>query len=519
VCFCLTAFFPALPRFTVTEVRTEDVVDEEVSPEDGTIRTTTYTRTVSKNRVIVRQHDDAIERIRGGGLDDETTSKPSVTVQPSPIQVESSLHSIPGVYPSSSVLSTDVAVSIHPEPIESRPSPMEIDCESKPAPTSKQQLDSAVIEIGAPTTLLESSENLAVPQTTTSCSEKIPEPQVIPLAKRPLNQWEEHTVCPNNEVDNNAKIKLQPDWYKPTAVSSLERAVLSEWFDGSSTHRTLASYVSAREKMIEMSNKIGQDHFLTGTMVRRTIAGDVGSLLQLHAFLTSYSLINNNAINESTPTPMFLLKRPLNWTDEMMQTNLMHAVVEQTRKRPKVMSTSDFVPIDWEAVATSVGCGATSSDCERQFLTMPISNVTNDGSVTPDVSDTSKTITLDQSKAQTIESDIQHKFLTNLVNSVDPAVITAVTKTALSCTEDLQQAQQAGVFGLIAHKAADEVRLNENNIARIIAEILDVRMKKLENRVSYLDDVEGMLEAERVALELERRDLYTARCRHWFGGT
>jgi len=26
------------------------------------------------------------------------------------------------------------------------------------------------------------------------------------------------------------------------------------------------------------------------------------------------------------------------------------------------------------------------------------------------------------------------------------------------------------------------------------------------------------LEAERVALELERRDLYTARCRHWFQG-
>jgi SWI/SNF related-matrix-associated actin-dependent regulator of chromatin subfamily C len=34
-----------------------------------------------------------------------------------------------------------------------------------------------------------------------------------------------------------------------------------------------------------------------------------------------------------------------------------------------------------------------------------------------------------------------------------------------------------------------------------------------------LDDVEGILEAEKVALELERRDLYTARCRHWFGGT
>ena len=36
--------------------------------------------------------------------------------------------------------------------------------------------------------------------------------------------------------------------------------------------------------------------------------------------------------------------------------------------------------------------------------------------------------------------------------------------------------------------------------------------------VAMMDDVEGILEAERVALEMERRDLYTARCRHWFGG-
>jgi SWI/SNF related-matrix-associated actin-dependent regulator of chromatin subfamily C len=43
-------------------------------------------------------------------------------------------------------------------------------------------------------------------------------------------------------------------------------------------------------------------------------------------------------------------------------------------------------------------------------------------------------------------------------------------------------------------------------------------MKKLENRMAMMDDVEGMLEAEKTALELERRDLYTARCKHWFGG-
>ena len=48
-------------------------------------------------------------------------------------------------------------------------------------------------------------------------------------------------------------------------------------------------------------------------------------------------------------------------------------------------------------------------------------------------------------------------------------------------------------------------------------DIVDLQIQRLENRVALLDDVEALLEAERVSLELERRDMYTARCRHWFG--
>ena len=43
-------------------------------------------------------------------------------------------------------------------------------------------------------------------------------------------------------------------------------------------------------------------------------------------------------------------------------------------------------------------------------------------------------------------------------------------------------------------------------------------MAKLENKLSLLEDVEGILDAERIAIELERRDLYTTRCHHWFAG-
>lgn len=302
-----------------------------------------------------------------------------------------------------------------------------------------------------------------------------------------------------------------PDWYAPTAVSSLERAALSEWFDGSAAHRTQESYIQTREKIRAMSRSMGPQQFLTGTVVRRTIPGDIGSLLRLHAFLTTYALINADAINESTPTPLVLLKpgtSTVAWNDEAIRTNLMQAVVEQTRKRPKIVASSSesVPPIDWEAVAASVGSGVTASDCERQFLTMPISSSTKDGSVTPDTAET--TVVVDAHDAR------KQELLADLVRHVDPVVMRAVTNAAFRVTNDIAQAQQGGMIGLLAQEAADQVRVQEHNVARVMAEIVDLRMQKLEQRLSGLDEVEGMLEAERVALELERRDLYTARCRH-----
>jgi len=71
---------------------------------------------------------------------------------------------------------------------------------------------------------------------------------------------------------------------------------------------------------------------------------------------------------------------------------------------------------------------------------------------------------------------------------------------------------------LVAHEAIRTAQAHEETVSRLLSEIIDQRMKKLECRMALMDDLEGMLEAERVALELERRDLYTTRCRDWFGG-
>lgn len=78
---------------------------------------------------------------------------------------------------------------------------------------------------------------------------------------------------------------------------------------------------------------------------------------------------------------------------------------------------------------------------------------------------------------------------------------------------------QVGKEGKEEHSAVAFLKSEETAVAVLLQQILDARMKQVEERLKVLDDVEGLLEADRVALELERRDLFTARCRHWFGGT
>jgi hypothetical protein len=651
---------PNISPLVVTEVRNEDIVQEDVSPEDGTIHTTTFTKTIINNRTVARPVKD-MERIRGGGGgdNDEDSSnavKPTVdSIDPSPLlQLPVSLpenitqnasisiqHSVatldstsksmsresnpvpmdidppnmvpvpvPVVPPSvSSATSTlpitasapidaasiiqmtsgvnrdnnnvgvDYTRLVHAESISSDPQtaaaapPPPIRTASAD-PTLKQQdisymektllsnlqsdvpisipdtgssgrgeIQSAPMTIDMvptaatvqQTSTIYAPEKVQVPvplTTSSSISVNAPEPQVIPLAKRPLEQYESHKI-----VNNSAPKKNHPDWYKTDMVSSLERGVLSEWFDGSAKHRTEQSYLEIREKIIEMSITMGSDHFLTGTMIRRTIPGDAGSLLRLHAFLTSYGFVNQNSINESTPTPMVLIKRPkvnhkADWeNNEIMKVKLMHAVVEQTRRlqEPSYKDTNDVI-IDWDDVALSVGNNVTASECERQFLTMSIvpQETKQDESVTPDgLSVAADDIQHSDNNIGSFHSKVKQELLSDIVNSVDSAVIHSVLNAALSSvsnttssnSNNLQHAQNASLFGLMVHNVAEGVQLKEQQILTIMSEMIDLRMKKLESRLQLLDDVEDMLEAERVALELERRDLYTARCRHWFGGT
>jgi len=343
------------------------------------------------------------------------------------------------------------------------------------------------------------------------------------LATKPEPRWELHRPGPNDEmVTPEDQLTPKPAWYNKDGIADIERVMLPEWFDGSAPHRTPETYRKARETILTISDTISNRN-VTGAMVRRSIVGDAGSLQRLRDFMSNWGLINEDAINDSTPTaPILREKYPApKQLNSQQKDKLLTAVVEQSSKRQKLASDNSYSPIDWTEIALQVGYGVTAEDCERNFLSMPInvdeSSVatgTTERPITPEVSS--------EAHVQPTKELLRQEFLRELVDSAHPEVVRKATTAALEATRDggnLKQAQAGTLLSLVASRAVEEAQKTETQLEAILSQLLDQRMKKLENRMAMMDDVESILEAEKVALELERRDLYTARCRHWFGGT
>ncbi len=356
----------------------------------------------------------------------------------------------------------------------------------------------------------------------TTNSESTPITTVQALITKPEPRWELHRPGPNDEmVTPGDQLTPKPAWYKKDSVADIERVMLPEWFDGSAMHRSPESYVKARETILTISDTISNRN-VTSAMVRRSIVGDAGSLLRLRDFMSNWGLINEDAINDSAPTAPVLREKypvPKEFTTQQRD-RLVAAVVDQSFKRRKLAQDNSYTRIDWEKISLQVGHGATPSDCERNFLSMPInveqSSVTagtTDRSITPEISH--------ETLNQPTKDALRQEFFRELVDSANPAVVCRATEAALEAINGsgkLKEAQSGALLGLVASRAMEEAKKTENQLESILSQLLDQRMKKLENRMVMMDDVESILEAEKMALELERRDLYTARCRHWFGG-
>ncbi|CAJ1905467.1 unnamed protein product [Cylindrotheca closterium] len=406
-----------------------------------------------------------------------------------------------------------------------------------PPPQSRPVHPPGQVPSTAPTSQVRSTHPTGqVPSTTPSATvppktvSSAPQTKLIPtktLNNKPRPQWNQHKPGPNDEtVTPGDQLSPNPDWYKSNKIADLERTMLPEWFDASAPHRTPEKYIKTRERVIAISKTV-LNRNVTNSMIRRSIEGDAGSLHRLRTFLINWGFINEDSINDSAPTPAILrqTKRPPRKFDESLSDNLITAIVQESKKRKLEHGDTDDSAIDWDEVAKTMGQGVTGEDCERNFLSLGIK--TEEPPASPPSSDdmavdgeppSSPSKPATTPKADASKESLRQEFIKDLIDSSNPAIVKKVTNAALKASEEnVKEAQGAAVVGLIASRALEQARAQEDNLSSILSQLVNKRMEKLENRMAMIDDVEGILEAEKVALELERRDLYTARCRYWYG--
>merc|ERR1712157_278431 len=203
----------------------------------------------------------------------------------------------------------------------------------------------------------------------------------------------------------------------------------------------------------------------------------------------------------------------------LLQYVVLHSKISQTDEDESIET------VDWELVANEMNARvkATSpispSQCREQFLCMTIPNQEDNKELSP------------QSKKRKLENNSYISLLKSMVSTssgTSEVIQNILEQQEKNLIEGYQEETNAEHFqnlqsttlletlstSLTQKQAQEEI----NHLHTITLEILNQRMLKFENRMNnLLKDVEDLCNVERMCLELERRDLFTARCRHWFG--
>ncbi|CAH0389358.1 unnamed protein product [Bemisia tabaci] len=92
-------------------------------------------------------------------------------------------------------------------------------------------------------------------------------------------------------------------WFDYNSIHSIEKRALPEFFNGKNKSKTPEIYLAYRNFMID-TYRLNPTEYITSTASRRNLAGDVCSIMRVHAFLEQWGLINYQVDAESRPTPM-----------------------------------------------------------------------------------------------------------------------------------------------------------------------------------------------------------------------
>ncbi|KAF8360586.1 swsn-1 [Pristionchus pacificus] len=92
-------------------------------------------------------------------------------------------------------------------------------------------------------------------------------------------------------------------WFDYNKVHSIEKRAVPEFFNGKNKSKTAEVYLAYRNFMVD-TYRLNPYEYLSATACRRNLAGDVCSILRVHAFLEQWGLINYQVDAECRPAPI-----------------------------------------------------------------------------------------------------------------------------------------------------------------------------------------------------------------------
>ncbi|ODQ65843.1 SWIRM-domain-containing protein, partial [Nadsonia fulvescens var. elongata DSM 6958] len=90
-------------------------------------------------------------------------------------------------------------------------------------------------------------------------------------------------------------------WFDRNQVNDIEKKALPEFFNHKNRTKTPEIYMEYRNFMIDVY-RLNPSEYLTFTACRRNLAGDVASIMRVHAFLEQWGLINYQIDPETRPS-------------------------------------------------------------------------------------------------------------------------------------------------------------------------------------------------------------------------
>lgn len=168
---------------------------------------------------------------------------------------------------------------------------------------------------------------------------------------------------------------------------------------------------------------------------------------------------------------------------------------------------------DWNLIASHVG-SKTREECILKFLQMPIEE--------PYLAseESGSTLPYPNIPFSHAENPVM-SLVAFLAGNVNPSVASAAAKAALG--ELASKTAKDGVFsagvekavstglGAAAAKAKVLADYEEREMQRLINELVETQMRKVELKLGQVDELEGILEAEKKLLERQRQEMYLER--------